>query len=121
MGVPGVPLGVGGGEDGVDEDEGADDLSAEAVALGVSGRDDVGAAAVAHVQPLLEPLDDAGAADGAQALHDDVEDSPGERQLPSQEQPEGHRRVDVPACSCDCDREERTKKPSAASTHARRG
>jgi hypothetical protein len=27
----------------------------------------------------------------------------------------------VPACSCDCDREERTKKPSAASTHARRG
>ena len=56
VGVPGVPLGVGGGEDGVDEDEGADDLGAEAVALGVAGRDDVGAAAGGLVQALLEAL-----------------------------------------------------------------
>ena len=115
VGVPGVPLGVGGGEDGVDEDEGADDLSAEAVALGVAGGDDVGAAAVAHVQSLLEALDDAGAADGAQALHDDVEDGPGERQLPRQEQAEGHRRVDVAACGFES---QKLKNPSAASTTA---
>jgi hypothetical protein len=99
VGVPGAPLGVGGGEDGVDKDEGADDLGAEAGALGVARRDGVSAAAVAHVQRLLESLDDPGAADGTQALHDDVEDRPGERQLPGQEQTEGDCRVDVSTCS----------------------
>uniref|UniRef100_A0A0E0DH10 Uncharacterized protein n=1 Tax=Oryza meridionalis TaxID=40149 RepID=A0A0E0DH10_9ORYZ len=95
--VPGVPLGVGGGEDGVDEDEGADDLGAEAVALGVAGRDDVGAAAGGLVQALLEALDDAGAADGAEALHHHVEEGPGEGQLPGEEEAEGDGRVDVAA------------------------
>lgn len=52
------------------------DLSADAVALGVAGCDNVGAAAIALVQPLLEPLHDAGATDGSQALHDDVENGP---------------------------------------------
>ncbi|KAB8096443.1 hypothetical protein EE612_024891, partial [Oryza sativa] len=97
VGVPGVPLGVGGGEDGVDEDEGADDLGAEAVALGVAGRDDVGAAAGGLVQALLEALDDAGATDGAEALHHHVEEGPGEGQLPGEEEAEGDGRVDVAA------------------------
>ncbi|WVZ73081.1 hypothetical protein U9M48_021429 [Paspalum notatum var. saurae] len=95
--VPGAALGVGGGEDGVDEDEGADDLGSQAVALGVPGVDGVGAAAGGHVEPLLEALDDAGAADGAQALHDHVEEGAREGELARQEEAEGDGGVDVAA------------------------
>ena len=37
VGVAGVALRIGGGEDGVDEDEGADDLRRQARALAVAG------------------------------------------------------------------------------------
>nr|ACR37658.1 unknown [Zea mays] len=96
VGVTGTALGVGGGEDGVDEHEGADDLGGEAGALGVAVAELVGAAAVAHVVGALEALDEADAADGAQALRDDVEQGADEGHLPRQEQAEGHGRVDVP-------------------------
>ena len=97
VGVPGAALGVGGGEDGVHEHERADDLGAEAVALGVPGGDGVGAAARGLVQRAPdERLHDAGAADGAQALHHHVVDRPRQRQLPGEEEPEGDGRVDVP-------------------------
>ncbi|BAS79887.1 Os02g0629266 [Oryza sativa Japonica Group] len=96
VGVAGVALGVGGGEDGVDEHEGADDLRAEAGALGVAVAELVGSAAVPRVVRALEPLDEPHAADGAQALRDDVQHRPDQRHLPRQEQPERHRRVDVP-------------------------
>jgi len=98
VGVTGIALGVGGREDGVDEHEGADDLGGEAGALGVAVAELVGAAAVAHVVGALEALDEPHAADGAQALRDDVEQRADQGHLPRQEQTEGHGRVDVPTC-----------------------
>lgn len=94
--VSGAPLSVGGGEDGVNEHEGTDDLGAEAVAFGVARVDEVGA----PVQPLeraslFEPFHHAGPAYGAQALHHHVVDGPRQGQLPTQEQPERHRWVYV--------------------------
>lgn len=99
MGVAGGALGVGSGEDGVDEDEGADDLRAEAGALVVEDVEAVGAAAVAGVVGLLEALDEADAADGTQALRHHVHHRPDQRHLPRQEQPKRHRRVDMTTCS----------------------
>nr|ACN26214.1 unknown [Zea mays] len=96
MRVTGVALGVGGGEDGVDEHEGADDLRGEAGALGVAGAELVGAAAVAHVEGALEALDEPDAADGAEALRHDVEQRAHQRDLARQEEAEGDGRVDVP-------------------------
>ena len=97
MGVTGVALGVGGGEDSVDEHEGADDLGGESGALGVAVAEPVGAAAVAHVEGALESLDEPHAADGAQALRDDVEQRAHQGDLARQEEAEGDGRVDVPA------------------------
>ena len=84
MRVPCTPLGISGGEDCVDKDEGADDLRAKAIALGVASGHDVGSATVALVHPLLKPLHHTGAADRAQALHHHVEDGPGQGELPRQ-------------------------------------
>lgn len=98
MGISCVPLGVSGREDGVDQDEGANDLSTKAIALGVAIGDNVGSTTVAHVKPLLEALNYSSSTDCSKALHDHVEDGPGQGQLPSQEQPEGHCWVDVPSC-----------------------
>ncbi|BAT09199.1 Os09g0541050, partial [Oryza sativa Japonica Group] len=96
-GVAGGALGVGGGEDGVDEDERADDLGAEGAGGGVAVADGVGAAAERVVGALHDPLDDAGAGDGAEALRHDVQHGADERQLPPEEEAQRHRRVDVPA------------------------
>ena len=68
MGVAGAALGVGGGEDGVDEHEGADDLYVEPRPAGVPRRERVGAAAVPVEVGALERLDEPNAADGAEAL-----------------------------------------------------
>ena len=68
MGVAGAALEVGGGEDGVDEHKGADDLCAEPRPTGVPRRERVGAAAVPVEVGALERLDEPHAADGAEAL-----------------------------------------------------
>jgi hypothetical protein len=98
MRIPRIPLGVGGREDGVDQDEGANDLSAKTIALGVAIGNYVGTTTVAHVKPLLEALNDSSSTDCPKALHDYVEDGPRQGQLPGQEQPKGHCWVDVPSC-----------------------
>ncbi len=41
MRISGISLGIGSGEDGVDENEGTDDLSTEAAAFGVARGDEV--------------------------------------------------------------------------------
>uniref|UniRef100_A0A8R7UYD4 Uncharacterized protein n=1 Tax=Triticum urartu TaxID=4572 RepID=A0A8R7UYD4_TRIUA len=64
MGVSGIPLGISSRENGVDQDEGANDLSAKAIALGVATGDYIGAATVAHVQTLLEALHHSSSTDG---------------------------------------------------------
>lgn len=63
MGITGVSLRISGGEDGVDENEGADDLSAESSAFVVAGLDEVGATAVPVVVCLLEALGESCTAD----------------------------------------------------------
>ena len=68
MGVAGAALGVGGGEDGVDEHKGADDLYTEPRPTGVPRRERVGAAAIPVEVGALERLDEPHAADGAEAL-----------------------------------------------------
>ena len=68
MGVAGAALGVGGGEDGVDEHKGADDLCAEPRPAGVPRRERVGAAVVLVKVGALECLDEPHAVDGAEAL-----------------------------------------------------
>jgi hypothetical protein len=98
MGIPRVPLGVSGREDGVDQDEGANDLSTKAIALGVAAGNYVSTTAFAHVKPLLEALNHSSSTYFPKALHDHVEDGPCQGQLPSQEQPKGHCWVDVPSC-----------------------
>ena len=97
MAVARAALGVGGGEDGVHEHERAGDLGGEPGALGVAGADDVGAAAVPREVGRVERPDEAGAADGAQALRGDVERGAEQRHLPRDEQSERDRRVHVPA------------------------
>lgn len=57
MGVTGASLGVGGGEDGVDQDESSDDLSAESGAFVVAVGEFVGSSAVPHVVAFVESLD----------------------------------------------------------------
>ena len=99
MRISGVSLGIGGREDGVDEDEGADDLSAKAGALGVAIGDNVSTTALDLVDGGLETLDNTSTADGTQGLHHNVENCSGQRQFPRQEQAERHRRVDVSACN----------------------
>ena len=95
MGVAGVALGIGGGEDGVDEHEGADDLGGEPRAGGVPGTDLVGAAAVACVESALEPLDKRDAADGTEALRGHVQDRAHQGHLPRQEEAERDSRINV--------------------------
>lgn len=73
MRISGISLSIGGGEDGVDENEGTDDLSTQTAALGVARGHEVGTTQLLHVGGPLEALDHAGAADGAEALHYDVE------------------------------------------------
>ncbi|RWW16231.1 hypothetical protein BHE74_00023261 [Ensete ventricosum] len=95
VGVAGATLRVCGGKNGVDEDEGADDLGSEGGALGVAGCDLVGSTTKGVVLVLHDPLHDPYADDGSQALRHYVQQRPYQRHLPRQEQPEGHRRVDV--------------------------
>src|SRR5574337_119574 len=96
MRISGISLGIGSGEDGVDENEGTDDLSTEAAAFGVARGDEVRTTELLHVGRPLEALHDTGAADGAKALHYDVEYGSGEGQFSRQEKPKRHRRINVP-------------------------
>ncbi|KAG6477705.1 hypothetical protein ZIOFF_061135 [Zingiber officinale] len=88
VGVAGAALGVGGREDGVDEDEGTDDLGAESRASRVAGVNLVRPAAQRVVGVLHDPLHDAHPDDGAQALRHYVQHRPYQRHLPRQEKPE---------------------------------
>eukprot|EP00252_Welwitschia_mirabilis_P027733 TRINITY_DN95_c0_g2_i1.p2 TRINITY_DN95_c0_g2~~TRINITY_DN95_c0_g2_i1.p2 ORF type:complete len:282 (-),score=-6.92 TRINITY_DN95_c0_g2_i1:323-1168(-) len=90
-------LGVSGGEHRVDQHERTHDLRTEAVTLRVAVRHDVGATPKRLVLGPHVALDDAGAADGAQALHDHVIERPRQRQFPREKQPKGDGGVDVAA------------------------
>lgn len=59
MRVAGASLGISGGEDSVDKDKGADDLSAESDSFVVAVVEEVGSAAVAVVVRFLESLNKA--------------------------------------------------------------
>lgn len=95
MGVAGASLGVSGGENGVDEHECADDLSAKSSAFAVAGIDRVGTAAEGVVGVLHESLHQPNTTDGTQALCHHVQYGPNQRHLTGQEQPKRNRRVYV--------------------------
>lgn len=85
MGISGIPLGIGGGEDCVDEHEGPDDLSPHTDSGGVAVGEDVGSAAVLFVVRLLEGFDEPDSADSTQALGDHVHDGSNQGNLPGKE------------------------------------
>lgn len=65
MRVPSTPLGISGWEDSVDQDKGANNLGAQAVALAVSRANGIRSAIVGHVEALLEAFDNTSAANSA--------------------------------------------------------
>ncbi|GER41615.1 auxin efflux carrier family protein [Striga asiatica] len=88
-------LGVSGGENGVDEHKGADDLRTKRGSLVVAVGHRVGPAAEAVVVALHEGLHQADPADRAKVLRHHVQNGPYQGDLPGEEKPERHGRVDV--------------------------
>lgn len=98
MRVSGASLGIGGGEDSVDKNEGSDDLRTQSGAYVVAVCEGVGAAAEPVVERFLESLHQTHSADGAKALSHHVHHGSHQRHLPGQEQTESHCRVYVTTC-----------------------
>lgn len=98
MGISSIPLGISGGEDGVDKHEGTNDLGAQPSAFAVASGEGVCAATILVEMGLIKSLDQPYATYGSQALSHHVHHRPHQRYLPSQEQPERHRRVNVTTC-----------------------
>jgi len=88
MGISGFSLGIGGGEDGVDKNKGANNLSAQASAFTVPIREQVHATLVPVVVTLLKRLYQPHATYSSQALSHHVGDCSHQRHLPGQKQPE---------------------------------
>lgn len=97
--IPCASLGISGGEDCVDKHKGTNDLGGQASALAVSNGELVGATTVPGVVSSLECLHQPTSAYGPQALSYHVQNGSHQRDLPSQKQPECHRRVNVPSCT----------------------
>lgn len=97
--VTGTALGVSGGEDGVDEHKGSDDLSTKSSALAVPQGNGVGPTSLRVVVVLHEGLHQPNSTDRTQALRYHVRHRPDQRNLPSQKQPERHRRIYVTTCT----------------------
>lgn len=76
MGVSGAPLGISGGEDGVDENEGTDDLRTQSSTFVVATVDEVGPTTVPVVVCLLEALGQPRTADCTGALCYHVQERP---------------------------------------------
>jgi len=88
MGISGFSLGIGCGEDGVDKNKGANNLSAQASAFTVPIREQVHATLVPVVVTLLKRLYQPHATYSSQALSHHVGDCSHQRHLPGQKQPE---------------------------------
>lgn len=96
MRVTSTPLGVSGGEDGVDQDECTDDLGGHTGTDAITGGETVGAATVAGVVRGLEGFDQSHTANGTEALSHYVHHCSHQRHFTSQEQPKCHRRINMP-------------------------
>lgn len=99
VGVSSVTLGVSGGEDSVDKDEGANNLSTKPISFGVASVHHIGTTTQRVVPALLETLHYTRTTYRTQALHHHVVHCPRQRQLPCQEQPKGHRWIYMPTCT----------------------
>ena len=73
MRVTSAAFGVGGGEDGINENESADDLCGEAGAARVTGGELVGTAAVVDVESLLESFNKTNTTNSSQTLSHHVQ------------------------------------------------
>jgi hypothetical protein len=69
VGISGISLGVGGRENSVDKHEGANNLGAKAITLGISGADGIGTTTKPLVLAFLEAFYYTSTADGSQTLH----------------------------------------------------
>lgn len=98
MGVSSVSLGISGGEDSVDEDEGTNNLSTQSRTFVVTTLYEVGPSSVPVVVRFLEALGQSGTADSAGTLSYHVQERPYQRHLPPHEQPKCYRWVYVPSC-----------------------
>eukprot|EP00252_Welwitschia_mirabilis_P027732 TRINITY_DN95_c0_g1_i3.p3 TRINITY_DN95_c0_g1~~TRINITY_DN95_c0_g1_i3.p3 ORF type:complete len:147 (-),score=1.83 TRINITY_DN95_c0_g1_i3:474-914(-) len=98
MGIASVALRVGCRENGVDQNEGADDFSGETNTLGVAVCHNVGSSAVPVVVRLLEGLDQPGSADGSQTLGYHVQHCSRQRHFSCQKEPKCHCGVNVSSC-----------------------
>lgn len=99
MRVSGAPLGVCSREDCVDKNEGPNDLCPKAHPFIVAIGQLVGSTTIPLEVGLLERFHKAHPTDGTQALSHHVQQGSDQRHLPSQEQTECHRRVNVPTCA----------------------
>lgn len=99
MGIPGISLGISGREDSVDKHKGANNLCSKAITLGISMADGIGSTTKPLVLVFLEALHHSSTTDGSQALHYHVKHSPGQRELPCQQQPKSHCWVNMTSCT----------------------
>lgn len=99
VGISGISLGIGGGEDSVDEHEGTNNLGSKASTRAIACLDGICTTTKHLVLLFLEALHHTGTADGSQTLHDYVKHRPRQRELPRQKQPKGHCRVNMTTCT----------------------
>ena len=99
MRVSGTSLGISCREDSVNKDKGANDLSTKAITLGVAMVHNVGSTTQNLVIVLVEALYNTSTTDGTKALHDYVEKSSCEGELPCQKQTKSHSWVDMSTCN----------------------
>ena len=97
--VSSVSLGISGGEDGVNKNKGANNLSSKAITLGVSMAHKIRSTFEQLIPCIpLKPLDHTSTTDSSKTLHHNVEHGSRQGQLPSQKQTERHCRIYVPTC-----------------------
>lgn len=95
MGISGITLGISGGENSVDKNKSANNLSSKPSSFAVSWPNGVGSAAEHFVLSFFKCLHHPSAAYGSQTLHYHVKHSSDKRQLSSQQQSECHRWVNM--------------------------
>jgi len=98
MGISGIPLGISGREDSVDQNKGANDLSTQSSTRAVPISQGISPTTIPVVVRLLEGLDQPNSTDSSQALSHHVHDSSDQRHLAGQKQPKCYRWVNVTPC-----------------------
>jgi hypothetical protein len=99
MGVSSISLSISCGENGVDKNKSANDLSAKAIPLGIAKVHYIGSTTVRFILPFFEALHHACTTNGAKALHHYIEYCSCQGKLPCKEETKCHSWVYVSTCS----------------------